>query len=126
MADPWLITPPIQGPALPSTPTNTRPALTSPPPRQSTSQARPELLFPIPAPVFTPEPEMPGGFEDHTQRSALLREMDAAPRRSARLPVPNPQYFNADNVAHRGHRLGYAELLAAAYVRRDPAFMLRL
>jgi len=35
--------------------------------------------------------------------------------------VPNPWYFNADNVAQRGGRLGNAELLATAYVGRDPA-----
>jgi hypothetical protein len=51
----------------------------------------------------------------------MLREMDNAPRRSTRVPVPNPWYYNTDNVATRGQRLGYAELLAAAYVGRDPA-----
>ena len=35
--------------------------------------------------------------------------------------VPNPRYFNADNAAQMGGRLGHAELLAAAYVGRDPA-----
>ena len=64
---------------------------------------------------------MPGGFEDCIQRAQLLREMDNAPRRSGRVPVPNPQYFNADNVAQRNRRLGYIELLAAAYVGREPA-----
>ena len=64
---------------------------------------------------------MPGGFEDCAQCSQLLCEMDNAPRWSTRIPVPNPQYFNLDNVAQRGRRLGYAELLAAAYVGRDPA-----
>ena len=64
---------------------------------------------------------MPGSFEDRLQRSDLLREMDNAPRRSSRVPVPNPQYFNTDNVAYRSRRLGYAELLAAAYVGREPA-----
>ena len=34
--------------------------------------------------------------------------------------MPNPQYFNPDNVAQRGRRLGYAKLLATAYVERDP------
>ena len=46
--------------------------------------------------------------------------MDNAPQQSTRIPVPNLQYFNLDNVAQRGRRLGYAELLAAAYVGRDP------
>ena len=35
--------------------------------------------------------------------------------------MPNPRYFNADNAAQMGGRLGQAELLAAAYVGRDPA-----
>ena len=56
---------------------------------------------------------MPGGFEERAQRQSLLREMDAAPRRSARVPVPNPRYHNVDNVARRGAWLGFAELLAA-------------
>jgi len=50
-----------------------------------------------------------------------LRDVGVAPRRSVCVPVPNPRYFNADNVAQRGGRLGNAELLAAAYVGRDPA-----
>jgi len=49
-----------------------------------------------------------------------LRDVGVAPRRSAHVPVPNPRYFNTDNVAQRGRRLGNAELLAAAYVGRDP------
>ena len=64
---------------------------------------------------------MPGGFEERAQRQLLLREMDAAPRRSVRVPVPDPHYHNADNVARRGARLGFAELLAAAFVGHDPA-----
>jgi len=64
---------------------------------------------------------MPGGFEERAQRQQMLREMDNAPRRSARVPVPNPRYATADNVARRGARLGFAELLAAAFVGRDPA-----
>jgi Reverse transcriptase (RNA-dependent DNA polymerase) len=51
----------------------------------------------------------------------MLCEMDNAPRRSARVPVPNCRYFNPDNTAHRHQELGNAELLAAAYVGRDPA-----
>jgi len=50
-----------------------------------------------------------------------LRDVGVAPRRSVPVPVPNPWYFNADNVAQRGRRLGNAELLATAYVGRDPA-----
>ena len=36
-------------------------------------------------------------------------------------PVPNLQYFNADNMAQHGCQLGFAELMAAALVGRDPA-----
>ena len=64
---------------------------------------------------------MPGGFEDRAQRQSLLHEMDSVPRWSACVPVPNPRYANADNVARRGAWLGFAELLAAAFVGRDPA-----
>ena len=46
--------------------------------------------------------------------------MDRAPRRSARVLVPNPRYFNSDNMATRHRGLGNAELLAATYIRRDP------
>ena len=34
--------------------------------------------------------------------------------------MPNPRYANADNVARRSAQLGFAELLAAAFVGRDP------
>jgi hypothetical protein len=51
----------------------------------------------------------------------MLREMNNTPRRSMRVPVPNPRYYNTNNVAIRGRQLGYAELLAAAYIGRDPA-----
>ena len=34
--------------------------------------------------------------------------------------MPNPRYFTDDNIVQRGQRLGYAELLAAALVARDP------
>ena len=47
--------------------------------------------------------------------------MDAVPRRSKRDPVPNPRYITNNAVDARGRRLGYAELLAAAFVGRDPA-----
>jgi len=58
---------------------------------------------------------MPGGMQQQ------LRDVGIALRWSAHVPVPNPQYFNTDNVAQRGRRLGNTELLAAAYVGRDPA-----
>ncbi len=58
---------------------------------------------------------------DRIQRAQLLCEMVNVPRRSGRAPVPNPRYFGTDNVAQRGRRLGFAELLAAAHVGRDPA-----
>ena len=45
--------------------------------------------------------------------------MDTAPHRSAHVPVPNPRYFNHNNIS-RDRLLGSAELLAAAYVGRDP------
>src|ERR1700730_13802108 len=45
--------------------------------------------------------------------------MDSAPRRSGRVPVPNPKYNNADNVS-KDRRLGNAELLAAAYPGSEP------
>ena len=67
---------------------------------------------------------MPGGFEDRMQRAQLLREMDHAPRHSGRTHVPNPRYYNADNMALSCRQLGSAELLAAAAsaaVGRDPA-----
>jgi hypothetical protein len=54
------------------------------------------------------------------QHAELLHEMTSATRRTSRAPVPNPRYSSADNVAQRGRRLGYAELLAAALVGRDP------
>jgi len=47
--------------------------------------------------------------------------MDNAPRRSGRNRVPNPRYYNADYEVQGNRQLGYAELLAAAYVGRDPA-----
>jgi hypothetical protein len=45
--------------------------------------------------------------------------MDGAPRRSSRVPVPTCQYH--DYVGTQGRRLGYAELLATAYIGREPA-----
>ena len=43
------------------------------------------------------------------------------PQQYACIPVPNPCYANADNVARRSARLGFAELLAAVFIGRDPA-----
>ena len=51
----------------------------------------------------------------------MLQEMDDVPRRSGHVPVPNLQYFNTNNMAWMNWQLGYAELLAVAYVGRDPA-----
>jgi hypothetical protein len=85
----------------------------SPPPRTSATHIKHEPL--------SPEPVVPGGFEGRAQRTSLLCEMDRAPRWSSRVPVPNPQYFNPNNTAQPlNWRLGYAELLAAAFVGRDP------
>jgi len=100
-------TPPMQGPALPSTLKKEQKPPTSPLPRQSA--VRTEQL------PLTPELRMPRGMQQQ------LHDVGVAPRRSAHVPVPNPQYFNTDNVAQRGRRLGTIELLAAAYVGRDPA-----
>ncbi len=47
--------------------------------------------------------------------------MDNAPRQLGRNHVPNPRYFNTDYEVQGNHWLGHAELLAAAYVGRDPA-----
>jgi hypothetical protein len=45
--------------------------------------------------------------------------MDSAPRRSSRVPVPTRRFDGF--VSTRNLRLGFAELLATAYVGRDPA-----
>jgi hypothetical protein len=45
--------------------------------------------------------------------------MDGAPRRSSRVPVPTCRYH--DYVGTQGRCLSYVELLATAYVGRDPA-----
>ena len=67
------------------------------------------------------DPDVPGGFNERLQRAQILWEMDNAPRRSGRNRVPNPRYYNANYEVQGNRRLGYAELLAAAYVGRDPA-----
>jgi hypothetical protein len=86
-----LITPPTQGPALPTTPRQDSSLPNQLPPRQSA--VRIEHRSP------EPELDMPGGFEDRMQCAQLLREMDQAPRRSGRARVPNPKYYNAENAA---------------------------
>ena len=58
---------------------------------------------------------MPGGMQQQ------LREVDVAPWQSTCVRMSNPRYFNANNAAQMGGRLGHTELLAAAYVGRDPA-----
>ena len=95
-------TPSIQGPTLPTTPKKELKPPTSPPRRQSAVRTQ---QLPL-----TPELRMPGGMQQQ------LQEVDVAPHRSTCACVPNPQYFNADNVAQMGGRLSHAELLAAAYV----------
>src|SRR5882757_2940973 len=94
-------TPPASTTRLPVTPKQERPAPMSPPPRlQST---RVEVL------PMSSDLRVPGGMGNEL-------------RRSKRAPIPNPQYFNSDNAETPGNRqLGHAELLAAAYVGRDPA-----
>jgi transposase InsO family protein len=106
-------TPPPREPDPPITPEQRRSTPTSPPPRPSATRIVNRSL--------SPDPQLPGGFNDRLQRAQLLREMNNVPRRSERVPVPNPRYFNSDNVAARHRGLGCAELLAAAYVGRDPA-----
>src|SRR5258708_2181592 len=83
-------TPPIQGPAPPTTPKQNRSLLNSPP-------NRPSVVRTVHHPP-EPEPEMPGGFEDRMQCAQLLHEMDTAPRHSGCTRVPNPRYYNADNA----------------------------
>ena len=107
------ITPPIRRSTPPITPEQPRSAPISPPPRQRTTRIENRSL--------SPDPESPGGFNDRLQRAQILREMDNVPRRSSRVPVPNRRYFNSDNADTRHRGLGNMELLAAAYIGRDPA-----
>jgi hypothetical protein len=118
LLDPQPSTPPsfkvpLPPPNTPQTPKQECPAPTLPPPRPSAMHIKHEPV--------SPGQDMPGSFTDRIQRSELLHEMDNAPRQLTCVPVPNPWYHNTDNVAIRGWWLGYAELLAAAYVGRDPA-----
>ena len=99
---------------LPSTPEQLRATPPAPPPRTRATR----VVDRPPSPLADP----PDGYADRMQRAQLLREMATAPRRSGRTPVPNPRYLGgAEEPARRGRRLGYAELLAAALVGRDPA-----
>ena len=58
----------------PQTPKKEHTTPTSPLPRHSATRIKHEPL--------SPEPAVPGGFEDRMQRSSLLCEMDAVPRQS--------------------------------------------
>jgi hypothetical protein len=103
--------PPPQVPPPPITPEKAHPDLISPPPRK--------LVTHIENRPISPDPQLQGGFEERVQRAQLLQEMDSTPRRSRRIPVPNPRYHNSDNTS-KDWRLGNAELLAAAYSGSDP------
>ena len=72
------------------------------------------------SPDLDPEPQLLGGFENCLQQQQLIHEMDwAMPRRSARVPKPNPRYIIRAPASNQ--RLSYAELLATVYIGRDPA-----
>ena len=110
-------TPPFSFPIAPQnspqTPEKECTTPTSPPPMQSATCIKHEPL--------SPEPPVPGGFEDRAQRSSLLHEMDAVPRQSTCDRVPNPRYASNDNaVDSRGRWVRHAALLAVAHVGRDP------
>src|SRR5713226_1564734 len=83
-------TPPIQGPAPPTTPKQHCFLPNSPP-------NCPSVVRTVHHPP-EPEPEMLGGFEDRMQHAQLLHEMDTAPRQSGCTRVPNPRYYNANNA----------------------------
>jgi hypothetical protein len=100
---------PLPPPNTPRTPKQEHPAPTLPPPCPSATHIKHEPV--------SPGQDMSGSFTDHIQRS----EMDNAPRQSVCVPVPNPRYYNTDNVAIRGQQLIYVELLAAAYIGSYPA-----
>jgi Reverse transcriptase (RNA-dependent DNA polymerase) len=105
-------TPPLRESPLPITPEQRRSVTNSPPTRPRATRIENRSI--------SPDPQLPGGFDDHAQRAQLLHKMDNIPRQSKCVPVPNPQYIIPDNTS-RGKRLGNAELLAAAYIGRDPA-----
>ena len=106
------ITPPPCRSTLPVTPDQCRSTSTSPPPHPSATRISNQPV--------SPDPQLPGGYNECIQRVQLLCEMDQVPRRLTCVPVPNPCYFNPDNVA-TGCWLSNAQLLATAYVSRDPA-----
>ena len=59
---------------------------------------------------------MLGGFEERAQRSSLLREMDAVPKK-----VEYTRYASNGNAGDSpGCWVRHAELLAGAHVGRDP------
>jgi hypothetical protein len=110
--------PPSSLTPVPSTPERPSVMPSTPPPRRRNTR----IVDRPPSPLAASDP--PGRRADRMQRADLLWEMEAAaPRRSSRTPVPNPCYCGPDNAAQRGRgqRLGFAELLAAALVGRDPA-----
>jgi hypothetical protein len=104
---------PLPPPNTPWTPKWEHTAPTSPLPRPSATCIKHKPVF--------PGQDMPGSFTDQIRRSEMLREMDNAPRQLVHVPVPDPRYYNTDNVAIRGQWLSFAELLAAACIGRDPA-----
>ena len=113
----WPSTPPSIFPVAPQnspqTPKKERTTPTLLPPRQSATHIKHEPL--------SPEPTVPGGFEDWAQWSSLLCEMDAVPRQSTQDHVPNPHFASNDNaVDSHGCWVRHAELLAATHVERDP------
>src|SRR5712672_2421580 len=94
-------TPPASTTRLPVTPKQEHPVPMSPPPRPQSTRI--EVL------PMSPDLHVLGGMGNEL-------------RRSKQAPILNPQYFNSDNVETPGNcRLGHAELLAAAYMGRDPA-----
>ena len=83
----------------------------TPPPCESTplitpDQCRSTPTTPPPCPSAThisnqpvsPDLQLLGGYNERIHRVQLLHEMDWVPRWSTRVPVPNPRYFNPDNV----------------------------
>jgi hypothetical protein len=102
---------PFPPPNTPRTPKKECEVPHSPPSRPSATRIHNQPL--------SPEHDMPGSFQDRLQRSDMLREMDSAPRRLSRVPVPTRCFDGF--VSTRNLRLGFAELLATAYVGRDPA-----
>src|SRR5260370_28329241 len=99
-------TPPIQGPALPTTLEQNHSLPNSPP-------NRPSVVRTVHHPP-EPEPEMPGGFEDRMQHAQLLHEMDTAPRQSGRTRVLNPRYYNADNATLPSRQHNHVNFLNVA------------